>query len=111
MKPGNETKAFENALNHPSEAEHYRLRLFVTGNTPRSLNAIRNIRAICDQWLHGRCDLSVVDIYQHPEEAGPEQVVVAPTLVKMHPLPVRRVIGDLSDTARVLSGLGLLGGA
>lgn len=109
-KPAGLTKAFEDALKTPPEVPHFLLRLFVTGTTPRSLNAIRNIRAICDDRLSGRYDLSVVDIYQHPDKAGPEQIVVAPTLVKMQPLPVRRLIGDLSDTPRVLAGLGLLPG-
>lgn len=111
MKFKDQTKAFENALEQPPETERYGLRLFVTGSTPRSMNAIRNLSAICDKWLPGRYDLSVVDIYQHPEQARTEQVVVAPTLVKMYPLPMRRVIGDLSNTAQVLNGLGLFEGA
>jgi circadian clock protein KaiB len=87
------------------DAEHYRLRLFVTGTTPRSARAIQNIRAICEDYLEGRYHLEVIDIYQHPEYAGAEQIIVTPTLVKQSPLPVRRLIGDLSDTMRVLAGL------
>jgi circadian clock protein KaiB len=103
-----ETDAFEAALNEPREAEDYVLRLFVTGSTPRSARAIRNIRAICDEQLSGRYDLEIVDIYQHPEQAKPDQIVVVPTLVKSLPLPVRRVIGDLSDQDRVLTGIDLV---
>jgi circadian clock protein KaiB len=103
-----ETEAFELALAAQPAAEHYLLRLFVTGTTPRSARAIQNIRAICEEKLHGRYDLEVIDIYQHPEQARPEQVVVTPTLVKKLPLPVRKLIGDLSDEQRVLVGLNIL---
>jgi circadian clock protein KaiB len=88
-----------------TDAAHYHLRLFVTGMTPRSARAIQNIRAICEDNLQGRYDLEVVDIYQHPEHVKAEQIVVTPTLVKRSPLPVRKLIGDLSDTERVLVGL------
>ena len=101
------TSPFEQAVSSQPGGDDYVLRLFVTGSTPRSLRAIRNIRAICDERLPGHYDLEVVDLYQHPEQAQPEQIVVAPTLLKCLPLPVRRLIGDLSNTASVLSGLGL----
>jgi len=90
------------------KAEHYRLRLFVTGTTPRSARAIQNIRAICEDHLHDRYDLEVIDIYQHPEHVKAEQIVVTPTLVKQFPLPVRKLIGDLSDRDRVLVGLDIV---
>jgi circadian clock protein KaiB len=102
------TEAFEKALGATPSARRYSLRLFVTGTTPRSVRAIQNIRAICEERLHGRYDLEVVDIYQHPEQAKPDQIVVAPTLLKSLPAPVRRLIGDLSDEARVLAGLDLV---
>jgi circadian clock protein KaiB len=102
------TKAFEDALAAGLKQEYYRLRLFVTGNTPRSIRAIKNIRALCDKQLFGRYDLEVIDIYQHPEQAKPEQIVVTPTLVKQLPLPLRKIIGDLSDTERVLVGLDIV---
>ena len=95
----------EAALVAESRAAHYRLRLFVTGTTPRSARAIQNIRAICEEYLHDRYDLEVIDIYQHPEHVKAEQIVVTPTLVKQSPLPVRKLIGDLSDKERVLVGL------
>jgi circadian clock protein KaiB len=107
-KPSQTTKAFEVALAQQPPAERYLLRLFVTGTTPRSSRAIQNIRAICEEKLQGRYDLEVVDIYQHPEQAKPEQIVVTPTLVKSLPLPVRRLIGDLSNEERVLVGLDIV---
>jgi circadian clock protein KaiB len=107
-KADDATEAFEEALAAQPAAEHYLLRLYVTGTTPRSARAIQNIRAICEEKLNGRYDLEVVDIYQHPEQAKPAQIVVTPTLVKKLPLPVRKLIGDLSDEARVLVGLDLV---
>jgi len=107
-KPVDETKAFEDALAAQAPADHYLLRLFVTGSTPKSSRAIRNIRAVCDEKLQGRYDLEVVDIYQHPEQVRAEQIVVTPTLVKKLPLPFRKIIGDLSDKERVLVGLDLV---
>jgi circadian clock protein KaiB len=102
------TKAFENALATEPEPARYRLRLFITGTTPKCARAIKNIRAICEANLPGRYDLEVIDIYQHPEQAAPEQIVVTPTLVKKLPLPFRRMIGDLSDNERVLVGLDIV---
>jgi len=102
------TKAFEEALAAEPQAAHYSLRLFITGTTPKCARAIKNIRAICEENLPGRYDLEVVDIYQHPERAKPEQIVVTPTLVKRLPLPFRKMIGDLSDNERVLVGLDIV---
>jgi circadian clock protein KaiB len=103
-----EAAAFEKALAAQPAADRYLLRLYVTGTTPRSARAIKNIRAICEEKLQGRYDLEVIDIYQHPEQARPAQVVVTPTLVKQLPEPVRKLIGDLSDRERVLVGLDLV---
>jgi circadian clock protein KaiB len=102
------TKAFEDALAAKPDAACYRLRLFITGTTPKCARAIKNIRAICEANLPGRYDLEVIDIYQHPEQAKPEQIIVTPTLVKKLPLPFRRMIGDLSDNERVLIGLDIV---
>jgi circadian clock protein KaiB len=85
----------------------YKLRLFIAGMTPRSRLAIANVHRICDRRLEGRLDLEVIDIYQQPELAESNQVVAAPMLLKLEPHPVRRIIGDLSDEARVLRGLDL----
>ena len=86
---------------------HYVLRLFITGTTTRSSRAIANLRRVCEERLHGEYDLEVVDIYQHPAAAQEHQILAAPTLVKMLPLPLRRIIGDLANEERVLAGLGL----
>jgi circadian clock protein KaiB len=86
----------------------YVLRLYVTGLTPRSVCAVSNLRAICDEYLDGRYDLEVIDIYQQPVLARGEQIIAAPTLVKQLPLPMRRIIGDMSDRERVLLGLDLV---
>ena len=89
-------------------APRYVLRLYVTGSTPRSARAIENMRRICEEHLTGRYDLEVIDIYQRPEAAREFQLIATPTLVKLLPEPLRRVIGDLSDQDRVLHGLDLL---
>ena len=97
------------SLDSPPTAgtEHYVLRLYVTGSTMRSTRAIEATRQICDTHLEGRHDLEVIDLYQHPEAAAREQILAAPTLVRLLPAPLRRVIGDLSDRKRVLASLGL----
>ena len=87
--------------------ERYLLRLYVTGMTPRSARAISSIRTICQERLLGRYDLQVIDIYKHPQLTREEQIVAAPTLIKQLPLPLRRMVGDLSDRERVLLGLDL----
>jgi circadian clock protein KaiB len=107
-KGDSDTRAFEEALLRGSSARQYRLRLFVSGSSPRSTRAIQNIRALCEERLHGRYDLEVIDIYQHPEHARPEQIVVTPTLVRKLPLPLRKIVGDLSDRERVLVGLDII---
>ena len=104
-KTNAETRAFEEA--QPTDTRHYLLRLYVTGMTPRSTEALAAIRGICEERLQGRYTLEVIDIYQHPERAGEEQLIAAPTLVKKLPLPLRHLVGSLSDTERVLVGLDL----
>lgn len=89
------------------EAEWFVLRLYVTGTTARSLRAIENLRWLCDEYLADRYDLEIVDVYQQPEAAAREQLLAAPTLIKKRPLPLRRLVGDLSDRERVLVGLDL----
>ena len=85
----------------------YVLRLFVTGHTPRSLRAVDNIRRICETHLKGNYGLEVIDLYQQPELAAKHHIVATPTLVKSLPPPLRRLIGDLSDTAGSLRRLGI----
>jgi circadian clock protein KaiB len=87
--------------------EAYVLRLYVAGMTPKSVRAITNLRKLCEEHLHGLYDLEVVDVYQQPVLAVGEQIIAAPTLIKKLPLPLRRLIGDMSNTERVLVGLDL----
>ncbi|MGH7116204.1 MAG: circadian clock KaiB family protein [Stellaceae bacterium] len=85
-----------------------RLRLFVAGNTLRSQRAIENLHAICARRLAGPVDLEIIDIYQQPELAESYRVVVAPTVIKLPPPPVRRIVGDLSEADRVPRDLDLI---
>ena len=88
--------------------QRYRLRLVVAGTTERSRRAIWNLQEICQRHLADQVDLEVIDIYQQPELAATYQVIAAPTLVKILPLPIRRIIGDLSEEDRVLRGLDIV---
>jgi circadian clock protein KaiB len=90
----------------PAGAE-YVLHLYITGATPNSTRAVRNIKEICERYLKGRYELLIIDIYQQPELAQPEQLIGAPTLIKRSPGLVRRLVGDLSDRERVLRALGI----
>lgn len=87
--------------------EEWILRLYVAGSTPQSTHAIANIKNICEAYLKGLYELEVIDLYQNPGLAKAEQIIAAPTLIKKLPLPSRRIIGDLSDTDRLLVGLDL----
>ncbi|SNQ60910.1 circadian clock KaiB family protein [Candidatus Methanoperedens nitratireducens] len=99
-------KKFEQAI-QKSGTEIYVLRLYVTGLTPKSTMAIQNIKKICEENLKGRYELEVIDVYQQPEFAKMEQIIAAPTLIKKLPLPLRRIIGDMSNEEKVLVGLDL----
>ena len=90
------------------KAQKYILRLYVAGQTPRSLRSIENLRLLCDKHLRGRFVLEVVDIYQQPALASEGQIIAAPTLIKSMPLPLRRLVGDFTDQKRVILGLDLL---
>jgi len=105
--PIDRSEEFEQAIQGAALRERYALRLYITGSTPRSSKAIRNLRALCEEHLAGRYDLEVIDIYQQPILAGADQIIAAPTLIKKLPEPLRKFIGDLSDTERVLIGLNL----
>jgi len=90
-----------------SSTGKYLLRLYVTGSTPNSVRAIDNIKKICEEHLEGHYELDVIDLYQKPNLAKGEQIIAAPTLIKRLPLPLRRIIGDMSNTERILVGLDL----
>jgi len=100
------TEEFEKAAAKRDRAK-YVLRLYVTGMTPKSTHAIANVKKLCETYLAGRYELEVVDIYQQPKPAKGEQIIATPTLVKKLPLPLRKLIGDMSDTNRFLVGIDL----
>jgi circadian clock protein KaiB len=85
----------------------YVLKLYISGVTPRSAKAVRNVKKICEEYLIGRYELAVIDIFQQPVLAKGEQIIAAPTLLKKLPLPVKRFIGDMTDTDQILLGLDL----
>ena len=101
------TEAFEKLVAGSPAEERYVLRLYVTGMTLRSTAAFASIKALCEEHLRGRYELEVIDIYQHPQLAIDEQIIAVPTLVKLLPAPLRRLVGDLSNQERVLLGLDL----
>lgn len=85
----------------------YKLKLFITGASPNSARAIANLKSICEKYLAARYDLEIIDVYQQPLQAKDEQLIALPMMVKYFPLPVKRLIGDMSDTDKVLRGMGL----
>jgi len=88
-------------------ANFYDLRLYVAGQTSRSLAALANLRTICEEHLHGRYRIQVIDLLEHPQLAKGDQILALPTLVRRLPEPIRKLVGDLSDTERALVGLDL----
>ncbi len=105
--PLDSSAEFEELLRQAPDGQRFVLRLYVTGNTVRSGQAIANIRSLCEEYLADRYDLQVVDVYQQPDEAAKDQVIAAPTLIKELPFPVKRLIGDLSNRDKILVGLDL----
>lgn len=100
------TEQFSRAAGAP-DVTRYVLRLYVTGMTQRSTRAIANAKAICEKHLAGRYDLEVIDVYQQPVLIAQDQIVAIPTLIKELPLPLRRIVGDLADTEKILLALDL----
>ncbi len=105
--------AAKDPFNSPSDGQRtapptiWELRLYVAGRTPRSLTAFANLKAICEENLGGRYTLEVIDLLENPQLAAGDQILAIPTLVRRLPPPVRKIIGDLSNTERVLVGLDL----
>ena len=108
QKKTDSKEEFDKALEETPAKEKYVLRLFVTGMTPKSIRAIENVRKICEENLKGQYELEVIDIYQQPEYAKSEQLIAAPTLIKKLPLPLRKLIGDMSNKERIIVGLDLV---
>jgi circadian clock protein KaiB len=90
------------------DGEHFELRLYVAGQSPRSVRAIENLRLFCDEHLAGRYSVEVIDLTANPTLARGDEIIAVPTLVRKLPEPIRKIIGDLSDTEKVLVGLQLL---
>lgn len=88
-------------------AEKYILRLFVTGATPNSVRAIKNLKQICETYCKGKYELEIIDIFQTPLLAKDEQVIAVPLLIKKFPLPEKKLVGDMSNKEKVLKGLGI----
>jgi circadian clock protein KaiB len=102
----NATDVFEDALKGSRvQRAKYILRLYVTGSSTRSLRAISNLKKLCDEHLSDEYELEVIDIYKNPHVAREEQIVAAPTLIKRLPRPLRRFVGDMSNTQKLLVGL------
>ena len=91
----------------PDAGPLYRLRLYVAGQTPKSVLAFRNLKQICEQHLQGRYEIEIVDLLENPQLARGDQILAVPTLVRRLPEPIKKIIGDLSNTERVLVGLDL----
>jgi circadian clock protein KaiB len=98
-------RAKARALHQPAKV--WQLRLYVAGQTPKSLAAFSNLKKICENHLKGRYRIEVIDLVEQPQLSRGDQIVALPTLVRKLPVPVRKIIGDLSDTERVLVGLDL----
>lgn len=98
---------YSQALSRRLDEKHV-LRLYITGATRRSLRAVANLKAICEEHLKGRYELEVIDLFQYPALAKEQQIIAAPTLLKMAPLPFQRIIGDMSNKEKVFKGLGLV---
>ncbi len=102
------TEEFDQVLKTAkAENERYVLRLYVAGLTPKSTKTIADVKKICEEYLAGRYELEVIDIYQQPKLAKGEQIIAAPTLIKKLPLPLRKLIGNMSDKEKFLVGLDL----
>jgi circadian clock protein KaiB len=104
-KPPRPAPKKSSAMPQKKALVQYILKLYVAGQSPKSVRAITNIKKICEEELHGRYDLEVIDLHQQPQLAKGDQIIAVPTLIKKLPPPLRRIIGDMSDTARVLVGL------
>jgi circadian clock protein KaiB len=91
--------------NEPGANEVWQLRLYVAGQTPRSVAAFANLKRICEEHLAGRYEIEVVDLVKHPQLAAGDQILAIPTLVRKLPQPLRKIVGDLRDTERALVGL------
>lgn len=107
MKKGKPKRRARTSSKRRKAADFYELRLYIAGQTSRSLAALSNLKRICEEHLQGRYRLEVIDLLEHPQLARGHQIVALPTLVRRLPEPIRKLVGDLSDTERALVGLDL----
>lgn len=101
------TEDFEVLIKNSRQTDRYVLKLYVSGTTLRATQAVTSIRALCEEFLSGRYDLEVIDIYQQPGAAADEQIIAAPTLIKQEPAPPRRIVGNLADKDKILLSLNI----
>jgi circadian clock protein KaiB len=108
MQNGSENNRSEMELaGGDSDGSHWDLRLYVAGQTPKSLAAFANLKKLCEQHVAGRYRIEIIDLLEHPQLAAGDQILAIPTLVRQLPTPLKKIIGDLSNTERVLVGLDL----
>ena len=100
-------KSSNSSLNDTTQKGRVELRLYIAGQTPKSVAALKNLRKICDEYMPEKYELKVIDLLKQPQLARGDQIVAVPTVVKNLPVPIRKLIGDLSNTERVLVGLDL----
>lgn len=105
-KPQDQYRTFERAAKQTAR-QRYVLTLYVAGISPRSEQAIRSVKEVCEQHVKDRYELEIIDIYQHPEYVKEAQIIAAPTLIKKLPLPLRRLIGNMTDKERLILALNL----
>jgi circadian clock protein KaiB len=103
----NSSDEFERTISGLSKNK-YILRLYITGATSRSALAIKNLKKICEEYLAGKYELEIIDLFKHPSLSKDEQIIATPTLIKKLPLPFRHIIGDMSNKEKVLMGLDLI---
>ena len=106
-KPAKSTTSTKSPSRTPRPKKGYELRLYVAGQTPKSISAFANLKKICEEHLAGQYQIEVIDLLKEPQLASGDQIIAIPTLVRKLPAPIRKIIGDLSDTERVLVGLNL----
>lgn len=94
-------------MTNAEKSNNYVFKLYITGATHHSMQAVKNFKNICDSYLENKYELDIIDVYQQPNLAKEKQIIAAPTLIKIHPLPIRRIIGDMSDTDKILNILSI----
>jgi circadian clock protein KaiB len=107
MTPPDRNEGGDEALGELGPGEFWTLKLYVAGQSPRSLAAFANLKKICSEYVPGKYSIEVIDLLDHPQLAAGDQIIAIPTLIRKLPTPIRKIIGDLSNTDRVLVGLDL----